>query len=60
MIYTTQDMVEFDTQINEIFDKKFIKETSRLHCSTTFMVTNHSKVKRGKSSVVINYKRLNE
>jgi hypothetical protein len=60
MIYTKQDLDEFDIQIKEIIDKNFIEETTSLHSSTTFMVRNHSKVKKGKALVVINYKRLNE
>lgn len=60
MLYTRQDIDEFDIQIKELLNKKLIKETTSSHSSLASMVRNHSEIKRGKAWMVINYKRLNE
>ena len=60
MIYIRQDIDEFDIQLQELLDKKLIKETKSPHSSPAFMVRNHAKIKRGKARMVVNYKRLNE
>ena len=60
MIYTRQDIDEFDIQTQELLDKKLIEETTIPHSSPTFMVRNHAELKRGKARMVINYKILNE
>jgi hypothetical protein len=60
MIYTRQDISEFDIQIKELKEKHLIEETMSPHSSPAFMVRNHAEIKRGKARMVINYKRLNE
>lgn len=60
MIYTRQDINEFDIQIKELKEKHLIEETMSPHSSPAFMVRNHAEIKRGKARMVINYKRLNE
>ena len=56
MIYTRQDIDEFDTQTQELLDKKLIEETTSLHSSPDFMVRNHAKIRRGKTRMVVNFK----
>jgi hypothetical protein len=46
--------------IEELLKLKAIRESRSPHRSTTFIVRNHSKIVRGKSRMVINYKRLND
>ena len=48
MIYTRQDIDEFDIQLQELLDKKLIKETRSPHSSPAFMVRNHVEIKREK------------
>ncbi|KAA3485339.1 RNA-directed DNA polymerase-like protein [Gossypium australe] len=60
MIYTKQDIDEFDIQIKELLDKGLIEETTSPHSSPAFMVRNHAEIKRGKARMAINYKRLNQ
>ena len=56
MVYTYQDILEFDEQIKELLKKKLIRSSN----SPAFMVRNHSEEKRGKARMVINYKKLND
>lgn len=49
MLYTRQDIDEFDVQIKELLNKKLIKETTSSHSSPASMVRNHSEVKREKA-----------
>lgn len=58
--YTPNDINEFAAQIRELLDLKIIRISYLRHRSTTFMDRNHNEVKRGKSRMVINYKRLND
>ena len=60
MVYTHQDIQEFDKEIKELLDKGLIRNSKSLHTSPTFIVRNHAEEKRGKSRVVINYKKLND
>jgi hypothetical protein len=46
--------------IEELLKLKDIRESRSLHRSTSFIVRNHSEIVRGKSRMVINYKRLND
>jgi hypothetical protein len=39
---------------------KDIRESRSLHRSATFIVRNHSEIVRGKSRIIINYRRLND
>ena len=59
MVYTHQDIQEFNKQIKELLDKGLIRNSKSLHTSPAFMVRNHTKEKRGKTRIVINYKKLN-
>jgi len=60
MVYTHQDMQEFDKQINELLEKGLIQSSKSPHTSPAFMVRNHAEEKRGKPRMVINYKNLND
>ena len=60
MVYTHQDIQEFDKQIKELMEKGLIKNSKNPHTSPAFRVRNHAKEKRGKARMVINYKKLND
>ena len=64
MWYNQADEQEFRLQLRELEEKqlafKSAEENKSAHSSPVFMVNNLSKQKRGKSHIVINYKRLNE
>ena len=60
MVYTHQDIQEFDKQIKELLDKGLIQNSKSPHTSPAFMVRNHAEEKRGKARMVINYKKLND
>jgi len=60
MVYTHQDIQEFDKQIKELLDKGLIRNSKSHHTSPSFMVRNHAVEKRGKARMVINYKKLND
>ena len=53
-------MIEFKTQIEELLQLKVIRRSTSRHKSPAFIVNNHSEQKRGKSRMIINYKRLND
>jgi hypothetical protein len=57
---TPKDIEDFKMHIEEILKLKAIRESRSLHRSATFIVRNHSEIVRGKSRMVINYKRLND
>jgi len=60
MVYTHQDIQEFDKQIKKLLDKGLIRNSRSPHSSAAFMVSNHAgKKKQGKVRMVINYKKLN-
>jgi hypothetical protein len=46
--------------IEELLKLKAIRESRSLHRSVIFIIRNHSELVRGKSRIVINYKRLND
>jgi hypothetical protein len=46
--------------IEELLKLKAIRENWSTHRSAAFIVKNHSEIVRGKSRMVINYKRLND
>jgi len=60
MVYTHQDIQEFDTQIKELLDKGLIKNSGSSHTSPAFMVRNHAEEKREKARMVIKYKKVND
>jgi hypothetical protein len=57
--YTPKDIEDFNMHIEELLKLRAIRESRSPHRSTTFIVRNHSKIIRGKSRMIINYKRLN-
>ena len=60
MVYTKKDRDEFQNQIKELLEKWLIEEIRSPHSSPVFLIMKHSKLKRGKVRMVINYKKLNE
>jgi len=60
MMFTHQDIQEFDKQIKELLHKGLIRNNKSPHTSPAFMVRNHAEEKRGKARMVINYKKLND
>ena len=60
MVYTHQDIQEFNKQIKELLDKGLIRNSKSPYTSPAFMVRNHAEKKRGKARMVINYKNLND
>jgi ribonuclease HI len=57
---TPKDIEEFKMHIEELLKLKEIRESRSPHRSAAFIVRNHSEEVRGKSRMVINYKRLND
>ena len=49
MVYTHQDIQEFDKKIKELLDKGLIIHSQSPHTSPAFMVRNHAEEKRGKA-----------
>jgi len=60
MVYTHQDIQEFDKKIKELLEEGLIRNSKSLHASLAFIVRNHAEEQRGKARMVINYKRLND
>jgi len=60
MVYTHQDIQKFDKQIKELLDKGLIRNSKSPHTSPAFMIRNHAEEKRGKATMGINYKKLND
>ena len=60
IIYTHQDIQEFNKQIKELLDKGLIKNSKSSHTSPAFIIRNHAGERRGKARMVINYKKLND
>jgi ribonuclease HI/predicted FMN-binding regulatory protein PaiB len=57
---TPKDIEEFKMHIEELIKLKAIRESRSPHRSAAFIVRNHAEEVRGKSRMVINYKRLND
>nr|CAE02744.2 OSJNBa0006B20.7 [Oryza sativa Japonica Group]CAH67571.1 H0315A08.1 [Oryza sativa] len=56
---TPKDIEEFKMHIEELLKLGAIRESRSPHRSAAFIVRNHAEEVRGKSRMVINYKRLN-
>lgn len=57
---TPKDTEEFKMHIEELLKIGAIRESKSPHRSAAFIVRNHAEIARGKSRMVINYKRLND
>ena len=57
---TPKDIEEFKMHIEELLKLGAIRESRSPHRSASFIVRNHAEIVRGKSRMVINYKRLND
>jgi hypothetical protein len=57
---TPKDIEDFKMHIEELLKLKAIRESRSPHRSPALIVRNQSKIVRGKSRRVINYKRLND
>lgn len=57
---TPKDIEEFKMHIEELLKIGAIRESRSPHRSAAFIVRNHAEIVRGKSRMVINYKRLND
>nr|AAX96229.1 retrotransposon protein, putative, Ty3-gypsy sub-class [Oryza sativa Japonica Group]ABA92685.1 retrotransposon protein, putative, Ty3-gypsy subclass [Oryza sativa Japonica Group] len=57
---TPKDIEEFKMHIEELLKLGAIRESRSPHRSAAFIVRNHAEEVRGKSRMVINYKRLND
>jgi hypothetical protein len=57
---TPKDIEDFKMHIEELLKLKATRESQSPHRSVTFIVKNHSEIVRGKSRMIINYKRLND
>ena len=57
---TPKDIEEFKMHIEELLKLKAIRESRSPHRSAAFIVRNHAEEVRGKSRMVINFKRLND
>ena len=60
LAYSLEDRKECKMHIEELLALGVIRESTSRHRSPAFIVSNHSEQKRGKSRMVINYKRLND
>ena len=60
MVYTHQDIQEFNRQIKELLDKGLIRNNKSPHTGPTFMIRNHVEEKRRKARMVINYKKFDD
>jgi hypothetical protein len=58
--YTPKDIEDFKMHIEELLKLKAIRKSQSLPRSAIFIARNHSEIVRGKSRIVINYKRLND
>lgn len=58
--YTPTYREEFEKQVEKLLKLEVIRDSNSRHRSLAFMVRNHAEVKRGKTRMVINYKRLND
>ena len=57
---TEKDREDYETHINDLLKLDVIRRSNSPYRSIAFLVNKHSEQKRGKSRMVINYKRLND
>jgi len=57
---TPKDIEEFKMHIEELLKLGAIRESRSPLSSAAFIVRNHVEIARGKSRMIINYKRLND
>ena len=57
---TEKDREDYKTHINDLLKLGVIRRSDSPHRSAVFLINKHSEQKRGKSRMVINYKRLND
>ena len=57
---TDKDREEYKMHINDLLKLGVIRRSESPHRSSSFLVNKHSEQKRGKSRMVITYKRLND
>ena len=55
-----KDREDYKTHIDDLLKLEAIRRSDLPHRSAAFLVNKHSEQKRGKSRMVINYKRLND
>ena len=60
MVYTHQDIQEFNKQIKELLDKWLIKNSKSPHTNLAFMVRNHAEENIEKAIMLINYREHND
>ncbi|PIN18725.1 DNA-directed DNA polymerase [Handroanthus impetiginosus] len=60
MVYTKQNIDEFQKQIKELLKKGLIEEIKSPHSSHVFLVMKHSELKREKARMTIKYKKRNK
>ena len=60
MIYSQEEIEDFKIQINELMEMNLIRESKSPYRNLAFMVRKHSEIKRGKASMMINYKEVNK
>ena len=60
MVYTHQNIQEFNKQIKVLLDKRLIRNSKSPHTSFAFMVRNHAEEIREKIRMVINYEKFND
>ena len=60
MVYTHQDIQEFDKQIKELLDKGLIRNSKSPYNSITFIVWDYFEEKREKVTMVISYENLTD
>ena len=54
------ELIEYEMHIKELLELGVIRKSNSPHRSAAFIVNKHSEQVRGKSRMVINYKRLND
>ena len=60
IIYSQEDIKYFRIQINELIQINLIRENKNSHSSPAFMERKHSEIKKGKTRIMINYKKVNK
>ena len=57
---TEKDVEDYKIHINDLLKLDVIRRSNSPHRSAAILVNKHNEQKRGKSRIVINYKRLND